>query len=111
MVKGVLDRIWEIQDRETPLHPPMRPPYYHQVPLLFLPGVGPKTVSRLLERFGTEIDVLHRVTFEELVEAVGKRTATIIQQARLGKLAIAAGGGGIYGKVSLARSEEGEGRI
>jgi uncharacterized protein (TIGR00375 family) len=111
VVKGVLDRIWEIQDRETPLHPPMRPPYYHQVPLLFLPGVGPKTVSRLLERFGTEIDVLHRVTFEELVEAVGKRTATIIQQARLGKLAIAAGGGGIYGKVSLARSEEGEGRI
>lgn len=110
VVKGVLDRIREIQDREAPIHPPVRPPYYHQVPLLFLPGVGPKTVSMLLERFGTEMNVLHRSSYEELMAVVGERKALVIHRARLGKLDIAAGGGGAYGKVSV-RSGDGEGEI
>lgn len=100
VVKGVFDRIREIEDWSTPIHPPERPPYYHQVPLLFMPGVGPKTVAKLLERFGTEMNVLHKADYEGLVDVVGKKRALVIDQARQGKLAIAAGGGGLYGKVS-----------
>lgn len=99
IVKGVLDRIQEIGDLDEPCHPPQRPPYHYQVPLLFLPGVGPKTVSRLLEQFGTEMNVLHDVSDQDLVEVGGEKIGKVIQKARQGKLVLAAGGGGTYGKV------------
>lgn len=99
IVKGVIDRIHEIKDREETDEPPERPPYHYQVPLLFLPGVGPKTVSKLLEQFGTEMNVLHVVSYQDLVKVVGEKVAKVIQDARQGKLALSAGGGGTYGKV------------
>lgn len=99
IVKGVLDRIQEISDQDGPCHPPERPPYHYQVPLLFLPGIGPKTVSKLLEHFGTEMNVLHSVSYQDLIEVVGERIGKVIQEARQGKLVLTAGGGGTYGKV------------
>lgn len=99
VVKGVLDRIIEIGDWKEPSFPQGRPPYHYQVPLLFLPGVGPKTISLLLASFGTEMNVLHHVRYEELVSVVGERVALTIQQARQGKLIFNPGGGGTYGKV------------
>lgn len=99
IVKGVIDRIQEIRDRENVADLPERPPYHYQVPLLFLPGVGPKTVSKLLEHFDTEMNVLHVVSYQDLVKVVGKKVAKVIQDARQGKLAFSAGGGGTYGKV------------
>ena len=99
VVKGVLDRIIEIGDWKEPSSPQGRPPYHYQVPLLFLPGVGPKTISLLLASFGTEMNVLHHVRYEELVSVVGERVALTIQQARQGKLIFNPGGGGTYGKV------------
>lgn len=105
IVKGVLDRIQEIQDRDELRHPLKRPPYHYQVPLLFLPGVGPKTVSRLLEQFGTEMNVLHTVSYQDLVKIVGERIGKVIQEARQGKLVLMAGGGGTYGKVVKKQGE------
>lgn len=99
VVKGVFDRLREIADWDVPCHPEARPPYHYQVPLIFLPGVGPKTISRLLDRFGTEMNVLHTARYEDLVETVGEKVGKVIQDARQGKLVIAAGGGGTYGKV------------
>lgn len=99
VVKGVLDRIMEIADWPEPRHPEHRPPYIYHLPLSFLPGIGEKTAKRLLERFGSEIHVLHKAGREELIEAVGLKRAEVILQARAGKLAIDPGGGGIYGKV------------
>ncbi|HBG22693.1 MAG: endonuclease Q family protein [Syntrophaceticus sp.] len=99
IVKGVIDRIHEIRDREETADLPERPPYHYQVPLLFLPGVGPKTVSKLLEQFDTEMNVLHVVSYQDLVKVVGEKVAKVIQDARQGKLALSAGGGGTYGKV------------
>ena len=94
---GVLDRVRYIgTDLPTPAH---RPPYYYQIPLEFVPGVGPKTLRRLIQRFGSEMAVLHRASEEELAEVVGAKLARSIQGARTGKLAIAHGGGGEYGKV------------
>jgi uncharacterized protein (TIGR00375 family) len=98
-VKGVLDRIQEIGDQDGTGYLQERPPYHYQVPLLFLPGVGPKTVSKLLEQFGTEMNVLHSVSYQDLVKVAGEKIGKVIQEARQGKLVLAAGGGGTYGKV------------
>lgn len=99
VVKGVLDRIVEIADWPEPRHPDHRPPYIYNVPLSFLPGIGEKTAQKLLDRFGSEIEVLHRAGSDEIIEAVGLKRAEVILQARAGKLNFSAGGGGIYGRV------------
>jgi uncharacterized protein (TIGR00375 family) len=99
LVQGVFDRIRAIADREQPIHPPHRPPYRYQIPLEFIPNVGKRTIDRLLGAFGTEMNVLHLATEEELAEVVGAQIARDIARAQRGELPIAAGGGGIYGKV------------
>ncbi|NUK31152.1 TIGR00375 family protein [Parageobacillus sp. VR-IP] len=95
-VKGVFDRLQELKTGGVP---PKRPPYIYQVPLEFIPGLGPKTYKKLLDRFGTEMYVLHQATEEELEQAVGEKLAKVIILARRGDLSIQAGGGGKYGKV------------
>ncbi|WP_404458119.1 endonuclease Q family protein [Sutcliffiella horikoshii] len=97
-VKGVSDRIEELADDDGPLR--NRPPYIHQVPLDFIPGVGPKTMMKLRGVFGTEMGILHDASHEELVEVVGEKVASLIVAARSGRLAFKAGGGGRFGKVS-----------
>lgn len=97
-VKGVSDRIDELADNEGPLR--QRPPYIHQVPLDFIPGVGPKTLMKLRGVFGTEMGILHEASHEELVEVVGEKVASLIVAARSGRLAFKAGGGGRFGRVS-----------
>ncbi|ASS75028.1 TIGR00375 family protein [Tumebacillus algifaecis] len=99
IVRGVLDRIRSIANRTEPMHPPHRPPYFYQIPLDFIPKVGKKTIDKLLDHFGTEMNVLHRATEEQLHEVVGPKIARDIVLARAGQLAIATGGGGIYGKI------------
>lgn len=99
IVKGVFDRLLEIGDFSKK-RPPDRPPYYYQIPLNFLPGVGPKTIGKLIDNFGTEMDVLHAVELAELTKVVGETIAKVIDKARHGQLQISPGGGGIYGRVS-----------
>jgi uncharacterized protein (TIGR00375 family) len=100
IVPGVLDRIRKIADREAALPSADRPPYYYQIPLEFVPGLGPRTLNRLLDRFGTEMNIIHRVAFADLAEAAGEGTARYIVAAREGLLQLDTGGGGIYGKVA-----------
>jgi len=99
IVRGVLDRIRSIADRTEASPVPARPPYRRQVPLEFLPGVGRRTLDRLLDHFGTEMNVLHRVPVAELEKVCGERIAGLIGAMREGRLAFEAGGGGIYGRV------------
>lgn len=98
---GVFDRVCIIRDRAEPRHPAHRPPYRYQVPLQDLPGVGGKTVARLLAHFGTEMTVLHEAPEEELNLVAGPALARLIMAARSSNLVISAGGGGRYGKVVL----------
>lgn len=102
-VMGVFDRLLEIQTRPKPLHPAHRPPYIHQIPLEFVPGLGPKLRSRLLEAFGTEMKILHETSLSDLTKVAGAVLASRIELARSGKMGISAGGGGIYGKVLLEK--------
>ncbi|MBU5672607.1 endonuclease Q family protein [Paenibacillus brevis] len=99
IVRGVLDRILSIADRPMMQVPKHRPPYFNQVPLDFIPGLGPAKLDRLLEHFGTEMNILHRVPEEELARVVGPELAGWIAAARSGRLSLQSGGGGIYGKV------------
>ena len=98
-VRGVLDRILDIADRGEPFIPGHRPPYRYQVPLEFIPGLGRRKLERLLEAFGTEMNILHRVPEPELAEVCGEAAAGLIIRAREGRLDVASGGGGEYGKV------------
>ncbi|WNR42523.1 endonuclease Q family protein [Paenibacillus roseipurpureus] len=99
IVRGVLDRIMAIADREQTYLPPHRPPYHFQVPLEYLPGLGPKKLELLLQHFGTEMHVLHRASPQELTAVIGEEIATYIVKAREGTLSLDVGGGGKYGKV------------
>jgi len=101
IVNGVLDRILAIADRDEPHLPVHRPPYHYQVPLEFIPGLGRRTLNALLERFGTEMNILHKASPEQLAAAAGEQIAACIVRAREGTLPIATGGGGRYGKVDL----------
>nr|WP_040951284.1 endonuclease Q family protein [Gorillibacterium massiliense] len=101
IVRGVMDRIADISDRPAPDAKSLatRPPYRYQVPLEFIPGLGKRKLKGLLDRFGTEMNILHRVKGDELAAAVGEDIAGMIIQAREGTLRLEAGGGGSYGKV------------
>ncbi len=104
LVRGVLDRILSIADRSAPQVPAHRPAYHYQVPLEFIPGLGPAKMELMLRAFGTEMNILHRVPESELAGVVGEELAGKIAAARTGKLQLESGGGGIYGKV--AKSQE-----
>jgi len=78
-----------------------RPPYVYQVPLEFMPGVGKKTLQKMLDHFGTEMNILHDADYEALEQVAGEAVAGAIMAAREGSLALDAGGGGQYGRVKL----------
>jgi uncharacterized protein (TIGR00375 family) len=105
VVMGVLDRLVEIRDYEEPKRPAHRPPYRYQVPLNFIPGLGAVGMSKLLNRFGTEMAVLHEAGEGELSAVVGGPLARTIIAAREGKLPVQPGGGGKYGKPLTTAAE------
>lgn len=101
IVVGVADRLEEIADRPEKSNPPTkRPPYICQVPLEFVPGVGPRTLDRLIEAFGSEMNVLHQARWDDLCEVVDEPVARRIIEARKGKLSLSEGAGGKYGRVA-----------
>jgi len=100
---GVFDRIEEIKDKQDTLSPSNRPPYIYQIPLNFIPGVGEKTLQKLLDTFDTEMNILHKLSFDDIESVVGEKIANSIINARKGNIQIQAGGGGLYGKVCTSK--------
>lgn len=105
IVRGVMDRIKDIAGRPEPAVGAHRPPYFYQVPLEFLPGLGPKLLDKLLSRFGTEMNILHKAALVEIAETAGAAIAGMIGAARGGVLQVNAGGGGTYGKIRMDNRE------
>lgn len=99
---GVFDRIELIKDKETTQSPENRPPYIYQIPLSFIPGVGGKTIEKLLDTFETEMNILHKLSEDDIEAVVGEKVAKNIVNAREGKAKVEAGGGGNYGKVTVS---------
>ncbi|MBT2656473.1 TIGR00375 family protein [Bacillus sp. ISL-18] len=98
IIKGVADRILELKTADA--SPLGRPPYVHQVPLEFIPGLGPRLLEKLVNHFGSEMAILHEVPYEALTDVVPAKIAELILKARQGSINLAAGGGGKYGKIA-----------
>ncbi len=96
---GVFDRIELIKDKNETKSPVNRPPYIYQVPLGFIPGVGPRYITKLLDSFNTEMNILHKLSRDDIEAVVGEKIANKIVDAREGNVKIVSGGGGVYGKV------------
>lgn len=105
VVMGVIDRIYQIRDAENPKPPHHRPNYQHQIPLANLPGIGQKTLNKILGVF-TEMEVLHKISKPELIQLVGEKPAELIVLAREGGLEVSAGGGGHYGRVKGRKGDD-----
>ena len=101
ITKGVYDRVEEIKDKKNSKSPKNRAKYIYQIPLTFVPGVGPKIIDKLLTNFHTELNVLHKVGFDDIEAVVGTKIATAITNSIEGKINFCEGGGGNYGKISL----------
>lgn len=97
MIKGVADRIMELSSNGES---PERPPYIYQVPLEYVPGLGRKTFEKLLDHFGNEMNIIHFVEKNDLIDVVGEKIANSIINIRKGKVEIITGGGGRYGKIT-----------
>ena len=98
---GVFDRIELIKDKKETKSPANRPPYIYQIPLGFIPGVGGKTIKKLLDTFDTEMNVLHKLSKDDIEAVVGEKVANNIENAKNGNCEVHSGGGGNYGKVSV----------
>ena len=96
---GVFDRIELIKDKKETKSPESRPPYIYQVPLGFIPGVGGKTIEKLLDNFETEMNILHKLSKDDIESIVGEKVANAIENARTGNCKVHSGGGGNYGKI------------
>ena len=99
---GVFDRIEMIKDKEKTKSPDFRPPYIYQIPLSFMPGLGGKTIDKLLNNFETEMNILHKLSEDDIEAVVGAKIAKNIIAARTGNVKIQAGGGGVYGKLTAS---------
>ncbi|MCF8009387.1 MAG: endonuclease Q family protein [Halanaerobiales bacterium] len=98
LIKGVKDRILKISDQGVK-HPKKRGKYIYQIPLLEIPGIGIKTLDKLLDKFDNEMNVLHNVSYNQLKELLNSDLADKIIKARNGAIRIQSGGGGKYGKM------------
>ena len=96
---GVFDRIELIKDKKETKSPKNRPPYIYQIPLGFIPGVGGKTIDKLLENFQTEMNILHKLSKDDIEAVVGEKVSNAIENAKTGKCKVHSGGGGNYGKI------------
>src|SRR5690625_1223046 len=98
LIKGVSERIEQLSDQGGKKKR-KRPPYIHQVPLEYVPGLGPKTLQKLRVALKNDMYIIHEATFEEIKKVSQEKIAHYILQLRHGKLSIHPGGGGVYGKV------------
>jgi uncharacterized protein (TIGR00375 family) len=89
MVMGVWDRLRAISDFQGQAM--RKPPYQAHVPLMMLPGVGPRIYSELIHGLGTEIEILYTVSLVAISDLVGGTIARQIQAFRSGQLVILPG--------------------
>ena len=95
------ERIGELADLPSGNHPSTRPAYHYHVPLPMLPGLGGKTLEKLVTELGTEMQLIHQVPLTEIQRVAGTRVARAFSAVRSGSATVQSGGGGIYGRIRL----------
>lgn len=113
---GVMHRVLEMADRKTPYHAPGSPPFQSLVALPEILGnclsVGAAskkvmTVYRsLVNRFGSELNVLREAPHEEIAACSFDRAGEAIRRLRNGQVIRKPGYDGEYGQIRLF--DEGE---
>ncbi len=114
---GVLNRVEELADRPEGFKPEGKPEFKKLIPLteLIAKVINIKqlaskkiwnTYNDLIEKFGSEFNILLNVEKKELEEKIGKRLADVIIKNREDKLKIKAGYDGVYGEVILNGKEK-----
>jgi uncharacterized protein (TIGR00375 family) len=108
---GVMHRIERLADREEGFRPGGSPSFVSIIPLAEIiaetlsVGVSSKKVSKeymtLIEKIGSEFRILMEAAPEEIEEAGSPKLANAIERVRSGKVYIAPGYDGEYGKVRI----------
>jgi uncharacterized protein (TIGR00375 family) len=113
---GVMNRVMQLADREEGFVPENAIPYKNLIPLDEIiadakqMGKGSMTVEReyraILQRFGTEFDILTKVPQEDLEASLHPRVAEAIARVRAGHLKVEPGYDGEYGTVKIFDDDE-----
>ena len=108
---GVLHRIEDLADRDEGYIPQNKPYSVHLVPLIeilaevYNLNASSKNVEKLyrtvIERVGTEFDILLKKSLDELKKILDERLVLAISRMREGKVFVQPGYDGVYGKVSV----------
>jgi uncharacterized protein (TIGR00375 family) len=108
---GVMHRVERLADREEGFRPGGSPSFVSIIPLAEIiaetlsAGVSSKKVGKeymtLIERIGSELRILMEAAPEEIEEAGSPKLANAIERVRSGKVYIAPGYDGEYGKVRI----------
>ncbi|HAH20680.1 MAG: DNA helicase UvrD [Omnitrophica WOR_2 bacterium GWF2_43_52] len=113
---GVMNRVDQLADRPEGFKPDNAIPFKNLIPLdeIIAEAKGMGKASQAVEleyrsiiaKFGTELDVLGKVPKEELLKGIDNRIADAIIRVREGRLHIAPGYDGEYGKISIFGDDE-----
>ncbi|MCG2708951.1 MAG: endonuclease Q family protein [Thermodesulfovibrionales bacterium] len=113
---GVMHRVDKLADRKNGFKPENAPVFYSVIPLAEIisetlkVGVNSKAVRneyfKLLENLGNEFKILMDCTMEEIESAGSTQLAEAISLMRKGKVSIAPGFDGEYGKVKIFEEVE-----
>lgn len=106
---GVLHRVEELADRKDGFVRKDAPKTYHLIPLseiiatVLQKGIATKAVweayNPLIEKFGTELNILIRVSFDDLKKVCDERIAKLIIDLRERTIRINPGYDGVYGNI------------
>ena len=66
----------------------------------FIAAEDTRNTLKLLNHFETEMNILHRLSKDDIEGVIGEKIATQIMNVREGNIHIQAGGGGVYGKLT-----------
>ena len=111
-----MNRVDQLADRPEGFKPDNAIPFKNLIPLdeIIAEAKGMGKASQAVEleyrsiiaKFGTELDVLGKVPKEELLKGIDNRIADAIIRVREGRLHIAPGYDGEYGKISIFGDDE-----